>query len=277
VAPFLKWPGGKRWLVASHSEWLIRSEGQHIEPFLGGGAVFFHLRPNISILTDSNEELIDTYSAIRDDPQGVFEQLRRHHSRHCSSYYYLMRSRKPRTTVSRAARFLYLNRTCFNGLYRVNLKGVFNVPIGSKTSVLLSTDDFSATSRLLSGAELMVSDFEKAISRAGDGDFVYADPPYTVKHNNNNFVKYNEKIFSWSDQIRLAKAVRSAASRGAYIMISNADHLSVRELYADSIWSCSSVSRYSRLASSSEYRRGTTELIVTNYLSDDGDILSPRG
>jgi DNA adenine methylase len=277
VQPFLKWPGGKRWLVANHSEWLVPVSGKHIESFLGGGAVFFHLAPNLSLLSDSNEELIETYVAIRDDPEGVFDRLRRHHAKHCESHYYSTRSAKPRTSATRAARFLYLNRTCFNGLYRVNLDGVFNVPMGSKTSVVLSTDDFAATAELLGEAELLVGDFEAAISRAASGDFVYADPPYTVKHNRNNFVKYNENIFSWSDQVRLARAVREAAARGAYVMVSNADHPSVRELYADEIWECRSVSRYSRLASASDHRRGTTELIVTNYLSDHGEVDAPRG
>ena len=277
VQPFLKWPGGKRWLVANHSEWLVPASGIHIEPFLGSGAVFFHLGPRMSVLCDSNEELIETYVAIRDDPEGVFDRLRKHHAKHCKSYYYSLRSTMPRTPATRAAKFLYLNRTCFNGLYRVNLNGVFNVPMGSKTSVVLSTDDFVATSKLLGEAELLVGDFETAISRSASGDFVYADPPYTVKHNQNNFVKYNENIFSWADQVRLAQVARDAAARGAYVMISNADHPSVRELYADRIWKCRSVSRYSRLASASEHRRSTTELIVTNYLSDSGKVVAPRG
>lgn len=277
VQPFLKWPGGKRWLVANHSDWLVSSTGKHIEPFLGGAAVFFHLAPQASLLSDANEELIETYCAVRDDPDGVFDRLRSHHGKHCKSYYYRMRSTRPRTPVSRAAKFLYLNRTCFNGLYRVNLNGVFNVPMGSKTSVVLATDDFAATSQLLGKTKLFAGDFASSIERATAGDFVYADPPYTVKHNLNGFVKYNENIFSWADQVRLASALRDAASRGAYVMVSNADHPSVRELYDDEIWRCQSVSRYSRLASASEHRRGTTELIVTNYLSAIGEVEAPRG
>ena len=277
VQPFLKWPGGKRWLVANHSRWLVAAKGKHIEPFLGGAAVFFHLGPQSSLLSDANEDLIETYSAIRDDPEDVFERLRWHHSKHCKSYYYRMRGSKPRTVVTRAAKFLYLNRTCFNGLYRVNLNGEFNVPMGTKTSVVLSTDDFPTTSQLLEKAELLAGDFEKSIERAAAGDFVYADPPYTVKHNLNGFVKYNENIFSWADQVRLARVLRDAAARGAHVMVSNADHPSVRELYNDEIWRCQSVSRYSRLASASEHRRGTTELLVTNYLSAIGEVEAPRG
>jgi len=276
VPPFLKWPGGKRWFVQNHSNWLIRAKKRHIEPFLGGGAVFFHLGPKKAVLSDSNEALIETYIAIRDDPDAVSELLRFHHDHHSRSYYYEMRDRRPRNIEVRAARFLYLNRTCFNGLYRVNLNGVFNVPIGSKTAVTLPTDDFAATSHLLRSAKLIASDFERVIAKACAGDFVYVDPPYTVKHNNNNFVKYNEHIFSWADQIRLAKAVRTAALRGAHILISNADHPSVRELYGENVWSQLSVSRFSRLASSSPFRRRTTELVVSNYLSESGEVEEPR-
>ncbi len=277
VQPFLKWPGGKRWLVTNHREWLVPAVGKHIEPFLGGGAVFFHLRPEVSLLSDANQELIETYCVIRDDPQRVFKHLRRHHANHCKSYYYGVRSTQPRTPATRAARFLYLNRTCFNGLYRVNLNGMFNVPIGSKTSVILPSDNFPATSRLLRNADLVAGDFEDSITCAKAGDFVYADPPYTVKHNLNNFVKYNENIFSWADQVRLSHALRDAAARGARVMVSNADHPSVRELYRDEIWQCLSVSRYSRLASASVHRRGTTELVVANYLSVCGEVEAPRG
>lgn len=124
-----------------------------------------------------------------------------------------------------------MNRACYNGLYRVNKRGEFNVPKGSKETILLSTDDFHSVSILLGQAQLVVSDFEAVINQAGRRDFVYVDPPYTVKHNNNGFVKYNEELFSWQDQERLAECVRKAVRRGAMVAVSNADHYSVRELY----------------------------------------------
>src|SRR5690606_33757078 len=118
---------------------------------------------------------------------------------------------------------------CWNGLYRVNREGIFNVPIGTKTNVLMESDDFLRVSEILKRAELRSCDFEDTLNRCGHGDFVFVDPPYTVKHNNNGFVKYNEEIFSWQDQLRLSAVVRRAAERGAAIVVTNADHASVHE------------------------------------------------
>lgn len=271
MKPFLNWAGGKRWLVSTHPQALQRAPGRYIEPFLGSGAVFFHLLPESSLLSDTNSHLVEAYAAVRDDPERVLEKLREHHRRHSRDYYYRMRSSQPRKPATRAARLIYLNRTCFNGLYRVNLKGEFNVPIGSKQSVILSDDDFEAWAIALAGSELVVQDFETTIASAGRGDFVYADPPYTVKHNMNNFVKYNERIFSWSDQVRLARCLNAAAERGARVVLSNADHPSIRDLYAAPRWNHVGVFRHSRLAASSDHRRRTTELLISNCAGGNGD------
>jgi DNA adenine methylase len=276
IIPFLKWPGGKRWLVSQHSDWFHSRDGRHIEPFLGGAAAFFHSLPASAILTDANSELIATYEAVRADPHGVLKHLRHHQRRHSDSYYYSMRDRVPRSPVTRAARFIYLNRTCFNGIYRVNLKGVFNVPIGTKSSVILPTDDFEAIATLLKGVKLATRDFAQTIKLVKERDVLYIDPPYTVKHNNNNFVKYNERIFSWADQIRLSKCALHAAEGGARVLISNADHPYVRELYRQSIWQQITVHRFSKLASFSKNRRPTTELVISNYLSATGEIAAVR-
>ena len=133
--------------------------------------------------------------------------------------------------MHKAARFIYLNRTCWNGLYRVNSKGEFNVPIGTKTKVLLEADDFQGISILLSQMDINTCDFETTIDKATAGDFVFIDPPYSVKHNLNGFLKYNETIFSWKDQIRLRKSVAKAINRGASVLLFNADHCSIRDLY----------------------------------------------
>ena len=126
MSSFLKWPGGTRWLISSHSEFIPRHFGRYIEPFLGGGAVFFHLQPKNSILGDINSELIETYAAIQNNWWPIYRYLRQHQELHCKEYYYNMRSRVPRGAMARAARFIYLNRTCFNGIYRVNSFGEFN-------------------------------------------------------------------------------------------------------------------------------------------------------
>jgi DNA adenine methylase len=230
LVPFLKWAGGKRWLAPSLDS-LRRPQGKYFEPFLGGGAMYFALEPRRAVLADMNGDLIDTYRCIRDHPAEVESQLKWHADRHSDDHYYEVRQQSPRNPINRAARFIYLNRTCWNGLYRVNQKGTFNVPRGTKDAVLMSTDKWTALAQRLSSAALLTQDFEETISCAQDGDVIFADPPYTVKHNLNGFLKYNESIFSWEDQVRLCHALTSAADRGVTVVLTNAAHSSVRDLY----------------------------------------------
>lgn len=263
--PFLKWVGGKRWLANSNQLPLPRSFDRYIEPFLGGGAIFFHLEPTCAILSDINAELIHLYTVLRDSPQELMELMREHHKAHSKDYYYNIRSHIPEGRLEQAARTMYLNRTCWNDLYRVNLKGAFNVPIGTKSTVIFDNDDFDSISRRLQYAEIICCDFERTISRATEGDFVFVDPPYTVRHNLNGFIKYNETLFEWEDQIRLRNAVALAINRGAAIVVTNADHESVRELYSG-ICEYRPVSRASVLASESARRGKTTEALFSANL-----------
>lgn len=260
--PFLKWAGGKRWLMPLARQLATQKLGTYYEPFVGSGAMFFALRPQKSVLSDFNDELMAVYAAIRQDWDAVVRELKRHHRNHCSDYYYEIRASRPRSEHTKAARFIYLNRTCWNGLYRVNRDGFFNTPIGTKTSVLLDTDDFEAVARSLRGATLMSGDFESVIDRAGQGDFVFADPPYTVRHQFNGFVKYNEKLFSWADQERLMEALYRATSRGARVLCTNADHHSVRELYGQH-FNLTPVTRYSSISGMKKSRGTYAELIIT--------------
>jgi DNA adenine methylase len=200
LLPFMKWPGGKRWLIARHSAVLPTSFGRYFEPFLGGGSVFFHLQPELAVLGDINPELVELYKAVAWRRRRLESLLQEHQRNHGKRHYYSVRSRMPSDPVERAARTLYLNRTCFNGMYRVNLTGQFNVPKGEKTAVVMDTDDFAAAAKLLRRADLRVSDFERLVDEAQAGDLVFADPPYIVGHNNNGFVKYNEKLFRCPDQ-----------------------------------------------------------------------------
>jgi DNA adenine methylase len=265
LSPFLKWAGGKRWLVARHSSIFPSKYNRYFEPFLGSAAVFFYFRPENAVLSDANTSLIDTYRALVDDWSAVQAKLEIHHLKHSKDYYYEQRSRRLRNVASKAAQFIYLNRTCWNGLYRVNLKGKFNVPIGTKDSVLFADDDFNAVSCLLSNATLLAQDFEPTINLATTGDLLYVDPPYTVNHNLNGFLKYNETIFSWDDQLRLHAALLRARSRGVQIVVSNANHTSIRKLYKG-FGSCHEVKRQSVLASDSNKRGPTTELLITANL-----------
>jgi len=261
--PFLKWAGGKRWLSNRILELMPSNFGTYFEPFLGGGAVYFSLNPSKAVLSDLNPNLIGTYAALRDSWEKVEKILRFHHKNHSKEHYYRLRKQSLRTAHTKAAQFIYLNRTCWNGLYRVNLSGNFNVPIGTKKNVILETDNFLATSKRLRSAELHCRDFEITIDLATAGDVVFADPPYTVHHNNNGFVKYNENIFSWDDQIRLRDALVRARERGAKIIMTNANHTSVRELYKND-FEMGPISRMSVIAGSALARKKFEELLIVS-------------
>lgn len=260
LKPFIKWAGGKRWLTADPTFSLPDFTGRYIEPFLGGAAVFFHTAPSEAILSDVNPRLIEVYQTVRDDWQRVLLELKRLQRLHSRTFYYEERSRKRTTPHTRTAQFLYLNRTCFNGLYRENLKGIFNVPIGTKDKVIFEDENFAEISSVLSRASIRTADFEETIAQASDGDLVFADPPYTTAHNMNGFVKYNQNIFSWQDQIRLRDVLLEAAGRGAKVVLTNADHESIHKLYG-SKGLYRPIGRASVMAGKSAYRSKTTEAV----------------
>jgi DNA adenine methylase len=235
--PFLKWPGGKRWLAPLLVDIVkeIKIEN-YFEPFLGGGAVFFKLKPNMGILSDINEDLINTYVQVKDNHQIILRLLKEIPVN--KKTYLRIRKVVPECPIQRAVRFLYLNRTAFSGMYRLNKKGEFNVPYGGggRTPEILWENDLLANaSKYLSTAEILNCDFEQTLSKARHGDFIYCDPTYTVTHNHNGFIRYNEKNFSWNDQKRLAICCKEAANRGASVIVSNAFHESVNNLYSDSV------------------------------------------
>jgi len=266
LLPIVKWAGGKRWLIRNYPEFFPSDLSRLVEPFVGGASVFLNLNPKEALLSDMNDELITTYRAIRDNWKEIEDGLQFHQNLHSNEHYYDVRKENPVDPISVAIRFLYLNRTCWNGLYRVNKKGIFNVPIGTKTKVLLPTDNFEELSkRLRRKVTLKAQDFRKTIGSVKVKDFLYIDPPYTVNHYNNGFLKYNESIFSWEDQLTLRDQVEYAASTGAKILISQANHESIRELYQD-IGDSYIVTRSSVLAAKSEHRKKVEELlIVINY------------
>ena len=261
LIPFLKWAGGKRWLVSSKPEFFPKNFNYYLEPFLGSGAVFFHLNPEKSILADINSDLIETYRAISLGWKKVLKHLKIHDKKHSKKYYYQIRNFQPRSPYTKAARLIYLNRTCWNGLYRINRNGMFNVPIGTKKRAILNTDNFELTSKLLKSAELTVSDFEPIIDKAQLDDFVFIDPPYTANHRNNGFIKYNEKLFSWEDQIRLKYAILRAKNRGAKILLTNSSHKSIQDLYSD-FGQMFVLKRSSIIAADTKKRKDCHELIV---------------
>lgn len=265
LTPFLKWAGGKRWFVCHYSHLMPKNYYTYIEPFLGAGSVYFHLKPRSALLGDINAEVVNVYQAIKQDWQGVEKKLNDHQLRHRESadgYYYWVREHAAPDELHAASRLIYLNRTCFNGIYRVNRQGQFNVPRGSRDKVVSETDNFEAISTLLRGADLLACDFEPLLDRARLNDFVFCDPPYTVRHNYNSFRKYNEVLFSWTDQERLAAALRRAAHRGAKVLCTNANHQSVRDLYERAEFDLQAVSRSSCISADNSSRRHFDELII---------------
>lgn len=263
VRPFLKWTGGKQWLAPIASE-ILPSEfdGTYHEPFLGGGALFFALSPGAARLSDLNEDLITTYRAVRDQCGEVIARLSRYP--HDSGFYDKLRRRKPRKPSTTAARFIYLNKTSFNGIYRVNRKGEFNVPFGRyKNPTICHEDRLLTASDALRTAHVAATDFEIAMDAARPGDLVYLDPPYITGHLNNGFVKYNARLFSWADQERLAAAALRLSDRGAWVLMSNADHPNVWGLYKG--FYRYAVVRPSMVGGSVSSRGETREVLLANY------------
>lgn len=258
MAPFLKWPGGKRRLLPQILPFVPQTFGQYIEPFAGGAAMFFALNPQKALLSDLNSDLISCYVILRDNPEALMKEL--NNMRNSEVDYYRVRASSPRGSIKRAARFIYLCRLSFNGIHRYNQRGQFNVPYGYKSHLTIyDPDKLLACSARLQSAKIKNQSYLKSIANAKAGDLLYIDPPYTVAHNNNGFVKYNATIFSWKDQIRLAEAARRAAKRGCSVIVSNADHFSVSALYTG--FNKEVIRRPSVIASSAEYRKSITESI----------------
>lgn len=261
AVPFLKWPGGKREIARNVVPRLKSTSGRYFEPFLGGGAMFFAVNPSTAFLADKNEELINCYRQVRDMCSDLIDCLGA--MKNSEGDYYRIRGWEPDTELERAARLIYLCTLSFNGIHRVNLAGQFNVPYGKKTHLLPCNPQLlQAVSRRLKTVTLYTGDFKDAIASATEGDLVYLDPPYTVAHRNNGFVKYNAKIFSWEDQHRLAKVASQLAGRGCKVLVSNADHPSIHALYPH--FKLEIIERPSRIAASSRFRTRITESLFHN-------------
>lgn len=269
---FLKWAGGKLQLIEQFENIFPHNFRNYYEPFIGSGAVFFYvkskLKPNKVILSDTNEELINCFVVVRDKPSELVESLLNHRKKHSKEYYYAVRSIESDRldNVNRAARLIYLNKTCFNGLYRVNSKGQFNVPFGDhKNPSIFDQNILLKASQLLQDVHLQAMTFEKVLDFAGKDDFVYFDPPYIPVSKTSSFTRYSRTDFSAKEQKRLSEIFRLLDSRGCFIMLSNSDHALTRELYRD-YEKNTVVVRAKRLINSVGSKRGAIkELVVTNY------------
>jgi len=267
IKPFLRWAGGKSWLTKNLSEIVPKNFNNYFEPFLGGGSVFFYLKNSNKIkgevvLSDLNSNLIQCYSTLRDFPDELISELRKYINE--PDVYYLERSKNYDSDCQKAARFIFLNRTSYNGVYRENLKGEYNVPYGfKKYKILFDYDNFLRVSEALQNVQLETLDFGESLSRSNVEDLVFIDPPYTVAHGNNGFVKYNQKIFSWQDQIRLKENVVNLEKAGSFYIVTNAWHKSLIDLYQN-VGESSRVERFSLVGGSNAKREKYSEIIITN-------------
>jgi DNA adenine methylase len=267
VRPFLRWAGGKRQLRRVLLEFLPSDidSRTYREPFLGGGSLFFALQPEAAVLSDANEHLIRCYEFVRDQPSRVARYLQFHALRNSESYYYKVRDEYnvSHFSAAQAARFIYLNKTCFNGIFRVNTKGQFNVPYGWKESPAIPNKKELATVAVtLKNASLQASSFEKALKDSSRGDFIYLDPPYPPLNGTAYFTHYTSDRFSEQDQRRLATCIHGLDRSGCLFMISNADTPLIRRLYGKYQLVSLPVTRYLTCKS---VRHKVKELVITNY------------
>ena len=272
ASPFIKWVGGKGKLLGQLLPLLPPGAElmRHVEPFAGGAAMFFARRPARAMLCDVNPALVDTYLAVRDQVESVIAALEPLAAQHAAAEgtYYRVRerynARRGHTRAERAAMFVYLNKTCFNGLHRVNRKGDFNVPQGRyKNPRILDESTLRAASAALAGCEIVNQGFEALLATAKPGDFVYLDPPYEPVSRTSNFTSYAEEGFSQRDQERLRDVYAELDRRGCKLMLSNSDVPFIRELYGK--WRIDLVAAPRAVSCDARGRGLVSEVVVRNY------------
>jgi DNA adenine methylase len=262
--PFLKWAGGKTRLLPVLRTFLARQTfRRYYEPFLGGAALFFDTAPKTSVLNDRNPELIFCYQVVRDYPTEVFSILKRMPV--SETEFYRIRSLNPESLgpVERAARFIYLNKTCYNGLYRVNKKGQFNTPYGRNDKASLADEDnLHRASRMLRNALLMSEDYSSVVKEAEKDDFVYLDPPYLPVGKYSDFKRYTKETFFEDDHRKLADNFRELSDKGCLVLLSNSFHEKIAKLYSDFYQEVVEMPRF--INCKGEGRGRVRELLVSN-------------
>ena len=268
IKPFLKWVGGKRQLLPEIRSFVPSQVSRYVEPFMGGAAVFFDLMPEKAVLNDINTELVNCFNVVKQFPQELIQDLRKH--KYNIEYYNKIRSLDREKggllslgEVARASRFIFLNRTGFNGLYRVNSKGFFNVPIGRYDKPrIVDEQTLLACSECLQSAQITNRSFENVLAVTEPGDFVYLDPPYIPLSQTSSFTKYADAGFDATDQAKLANAVRVLDSRGVSFLASNSFTESVFELYRG--FHIAEVSATRAINSRGDGRQSVKEVLITN-------------
>lgn len=265
VEPFVRWAGGKNWLIP-HLHDIIGDLcfNHYFEPFLGGGAVFFSLDcEKRAYLSDANSQLVNAYIQVRDNPEELIKMYL--DMKNTEEDYYRIRAEiTSENTVDNAARFIYLNQTSYNGLYRVNRKGQYNVPFGFRAKWKHNPDKIRMASSRLKNTRITSGDFELNKYKISEGDFVFLDPPYTVSHNNNGFIAYNQKLFSLEDQYRLKRFIDYIKSKGAYYLLTNAAHQTVKKIFLTDGDRLVEMNRNSLIGGKKAVRSSISEYLFTN-------------
>lgn len=271
VQPFLKWAGGKQRLLPQYTPHFPPRDriNRYFEPFVGSAAVFFHRRYAKATLSDRNEKLIELYRMVQNDVEGVIAGLKNH--RNEAEYYYRIRGQdlEMLSPAERAARLIYLNRTCYNGLFRENKRGEFNVPFGRyRNPAICDEPRLRAASLALKGVGLSSADFAGAVANAGKDDFVYFDPPYVPLNATSSFTSYDRRGFAERDHRRLADTIHQLTARGCLVMLSNSDTALVRELYRDKQYRLVPIEARRNINSKGDRRGPVAELLILNYTTD---------
>ena len=272
--PFVKWVGGKRQLLKQFRDLgLYPPEdfdpitNTYFEPFVGGGAVFFDLLPETAYLSDLNNELVVTYNVIKNDVENLIKSLKKH--KLDKEYFLKIRAQSPEklSDLNTASRFIYLNRTCFNGMYRVNSKGGFNVPFGKYTNPLICDENnLRKASKALKNVEIKKQDYKEVLKKAKKGDFVYFDPPYYPVSKTASFTSYTSESFLDKEQIELRDTFVELHKRGCFVMLSNSDTPFINKIYSEPEGLRITKVQAGRAINSDASKRGKiTEVLVTNY------------
>ena len=272
--PFVKWAGGKRQLMPELEKNFPTKFGTYLEPFLGGGAVMFDLLAKNSNLkcnvSDLNSDLVLAYVTIRDRLEKLIESLENHsknYHKDSTRYYYEVRDQEPKNQIEKVSRLLFLNKTCFNGLYRVNSKGKFNVPMGRYTNPnIVNKENLEIVSKALQTEKIKIScrDFSSIIKDAKKGDFVYFDPPYQPVSDTANFTSYTHRDFTEDDLERLADLANQLNSKGCNVMLSNSNSKTVKKMFSSG-WKIKEIKANRAINSNSQKRTGHKEIIIKNY------------
>lgn len=273
--PFVKWAGGKRQLIPILNKNLPKQMGTYYEPFLGGGALLFHIltergRQSCGI-SDLNSDLILTYTTIRDKIDELINSLKIHsknYKKDAKSYYYSIRESTPKSAIEKTSRLLFLNRTCFNGLYRVNSKGKFNVPLGRYTNPnIVNEENLRAVSNVLQSSKVSIQcrDFESVLKDVRKDDFVYFDPPYQPVSSTANFTSYTHKSFTFDDLERLADLCLKLDEKECKVMLSNSNSKEVEDMFTEKQWKIKKIQANRSINSDSRKRTGHYELLIKNY------------